>query len=63
MLHERGSCLRWHIKYGELFLVPEFLLVRSALFNLHAITPVCLVWIPLAVLSMQFKIPSVSEVA
>lgn len=63
VLHDKGICLKWHIKFSMLGLVPGFPLSRKVLPNLHALAPAWLLWIPLAVLSMHLKIFSLSAVA
>lgn len=63
VLHDKGICLEWHIKYSMLGLIPGFPLSKRVLPNLHALAPAWLLWILSTVLSMHFKILSLSAVA
>lgn len=62
VLHDKGICLEWHIKYSMLGLVPG-VLSKRVLPSLHALAPAWLLWILLTILSKHFKILSLSAVA
>lgn len=63
VLHDKGICLEWHIKYIILGLDPGFLLSKRVLLNLHVLAPAWLLWILSTLLSMHFKILGLSAVA
>ena len=63
VLHDKGICLEWHIKYSMLGLVPGLPLSKRVLPSLHALAPAWLLWILLTMLSKHFKILSLSAVA